>query len=211
VRGGIADPLAAPVKRAIDARLDQAEALLRRSLRLRLHYSAILGTLLERRLRALDARNAKELLRYREALASKDLPLFVTGPPMPAGAEGVLETCVRAWQEGARGMQALCRARGIHYLHVLQPARDDPGSRPPAHADSLRPADEPWARTARAGYPLLREAAAELVADGVNLVDATRLFASVEGDVFTDGCHLTQEGLQTMARCIVDALVRTMP
>jgi hypothetical protein len=108
-------------------------------------------------------------------------------------------------------MQALCRARGIHYLHVVQPARSDAGSRPPSHADSALPADAPWPRTVREGFPLLREAAAALVAEGVNLVDATRLFADVDTDVFRDVCHLTPAGNDLLARRIVAELVNTLP
>ena len=63
-------------------------------------------------------------------LDSGEDPAWRTGPPHATDPEAVAATSVRAWFEGSISLSGLCAARGIPYVHVLQPAMRAPGSKP---------------------------------------------------------------------------------
>jgi hypothetical protein len=107
-------------------------------------------------------------------------------------------------------MQAICRARGIQFLHVLQPAASDVGSKP-LTAEESRDAGHstPWGLAITAGYPRLREAGRELERDGINYLDASFAFVDHRERIYSDGCHFGGEGSAILSTLIAEAFLRS--
>lgn len=165
--------------------------------------SAILGLWSERRL----DRKVEEWFAlqdaYVQALAAERAPREVT----PEDEEAALEMCVRNWAESSRLMDALCRARGIVYLHLLQPTLHDEGSK-------VLTDEEVEAGVGEGGldplvsraYDRLREEGARLVEDGVPFVDTSRIFAEVEEPIYHDRTHFGKRGNRLLAERIAAEL-----
>jgi len=121
------------------------------------------------------------------------------GPDVPAARPAVVELCLGAWEECSVSMAALCAARDIPYLHVLQPTLWDPGSKPrtpreEALANVTDHAVSGFAPQTIVNYPRLRERGAGLARRGVRFVDASRVFAAVEEELYFDYCHFVEAG-----------------
>jgi hypothetical protein len=168
--------------RVLDAALaardasQRCAAWARFSLDARLAWSAALGALALDRLGSLEgaARAAEDELTRR--IAAFHAGPTEHGPPFVAQPEFALRTGLEAWTQGALSMWSACDARGIRYLHVLEPCPEGIGA--PAADDSERarlarsaaPSD-----TLRVGWPLLQARAAELAKRGVEILDASAL------------------------------------
>jgi hypothetical protein len=119
----------------------------------------------------------------------------VHGYDAPAEVEDAIPLGLTAWEECSVSMAALCRARGIAYLHVLQPTLFDAGSKPltpreRATADTFHPWRPPIVRH----YAELRERGARLGERGVEFLDASRVFADVPDELYYDQCHFIAAG-----------------
>ncbi len=120
-----------------------------------------------------------------------------SGPEFARQEDAVLAVCVGAWEQGSISMNALCAARGVRYLHFLQPTLHDEGSKVWSAAEErLAPPSSSWLFAARHGYPLLRERGAELSATGIAYFDHSRVFADVAETVYYDPCHILEHGNQ---------------
>lgn len=117
----------------------------------------------------------------------------------------------RQWAEASGAMQALLSARGIPYVHVLQPnqyasTRVFPDAeRRIAFIDA-----SPFKPGAEQGYPQLRGADAQRILRerGVRFVDATGAFDRTSGQVYWDNCcHYTRLGNEVLADVIADAVL----
>lgn len=117
----------------------------------------------------------------------------------PAGRDAVLEA-VACWKRSSLAMHQLCEARGIRYVHVLQPTLHDEGSKVMTEEERRVGIDEEGLHPAVVrGYPLLREALSELREAGVEALDACDTFKEVPQTIYTDSCHVTQEGNRILA------------
>ncbi|MCE9594182.1 MAG: hypothetical protein K8S98_08310 [Planctomycetes bacterium] len=97
----------------------------RTSLSLGLAHSACLGTFvvdeLERRLAEVNAAQ-----RHVDDVGTRELDDRAAVGPRHAGDDiAIVRTATRAWFEGALSMWAMCRERGIAYVHVLETAPHD--------------------------------------------------------------------------------------
>lgn len=189
-----------------------------RSLRLGFQHSALLGRYTLGRLRRIQAE------RFRINQMRIEPP---TGPPTPAmlraerqrrgpdfelDAGAYLEAGVQGWYESSLSLHALCSARGVHYLHVLQPTLMDEGAKPLAPEElALGTPPRGWLRGARHGYPRLRARIADLQARGVWIHDASRLFAAVEEPIYVDHCHLNQRGNEILVQDVLRAFLAHLP
>ncbi|MEM6673364.1 MAG: hypothetical protein AAF726_11015 [Planctomycetota bacterium] len=161
-------------------------------------HSAVLGALRRSDVRRLRAEWVRAVDDYTSALGELDALADAAGPPFdPQGVKG---TIVRNWVESSRSLDAACRARGIVYVHVLQPTLTDPGTKP------LTPEEEAIVSGATdrttfvpEGYPALRAAAADLTAEGVRFVDATDTFARSTETIYRDVCHYNRAGNVALA------------
>ena len=189
---------------AVDSACDRALAW-------HLDQSAILGTLALRRLRALKSEFAAQqeaCTRYLTDL-SHDV---VSGPSFKGGAQEAVAESVRCWLQTSLTMQDICRARSIHYLHVLQPTLYDTGSKPLTEKEIGGALIDPtWKEGVQRGYPLLRQAGKWLTEHGVNFFDATQVFANVHEDIYYDFCHFAKDGNRILAQAVGKAFLDSLP
>lgn len=194
VRGNNFDIAAIDLLLVMRGAQKEEQAIARTALSRGYHTSALLtrltlSRLAERRRAFEEARD--EYLAY--VLAHSD-PAAVRGPRFDGDRRSAIELAVRGWSESARMLHTLCTERGIAELHVLQPARDDPGAKTLTSAEkrSAGP-DDVWTAAVVEGYPLLKAAGSELAKSGVPLADATRIFEHETGTIYKDLCHFSDE------------------
>jgi hypothetical protein len=197
--------------RVLDAQ-SEAEALNRRLRAWPLTQSALTGTWAVRALgRAVEhMREGRRALRgHIEAEMKDGHSLTVAGPSFDRSPDKVLEQTLRAWRESSRSMQAMCEVRGIQFLHVLQPAACDKGSKPldPEEVETAGEAT-PWGISIAAGYPHLRESGKQLERDGVHFLDASSVFSGHTERIYSDGCHFGAEGSEILSQLIAAAFLR---
>lgn len=123
-----------------------------------------------------------------------------------------LGVAVDGWANGSLCIRALCEARSIPYLHVLQPTLHDAGSkRLTADEIAAGAAIPEWIDGVQKGYPLLRARASELRARGMHVFDATRIFAEVDESLYYDACHFGPSGNALFARELAHAFLDALP
>ncbi len=176
---------------------DEARRAIERTLRFGFARSSILDTWTLGRLRDINRRR-HELERTITDEASNVNPRKrrqLQGPDFPASEALRMRMCVDAWAEASISLHAVCRARGIEYMHVLQPTLGDEGSKPRSTKEaSIVPPSADWSDGPRAGYPLLRERSRELIARGLHFLDASRVFETVDREIYIDQCHFGPAG-----------------
>ncbi len=134
----------------------------------------------------------------------------VFGPPFSASVDSAVELSVKAWAHSSTAMNDLCQARGIQYLHVLQPTLHDVGSKTLTEAEignSELPASA--IRAVQLGYPLLRKAGAQLARSGVPFLDASQVFREDEETIYMDACHFVRPGTTILGQFVADFLQQT--
>lgn len=177
------------------------------------HNSALLTRISESRLRGakveIDA--AAALLRARQAAGAAD-DVSLRGPPFVGDDRTAVEVAVECWASAARSLHAVCAARDIPCLQIVQPTLADAGSKRPTE-DERRNASaiDAWREGVEIGYPMLRERARELSAAGLHVVDATRAFAEVDETLFTDVVHFDEHGNRVLADWIAPRLLALLP
>ena len=190
--------------------VERAETLVERLERWGLDHSAVVSQLAWWRMRPIAAA-------HRAALEELVASAAGEGSPVPGARdlepfdERLLDAAVDVWVQHARSMHALCAERGIAFVHVLQPTRDDEGAKP-LTADEL--ADEQpdeWLWAVREGYPRLRAAGERLRSSGVRFVDASRIYEGIEEPLYVDRCHLNTRGNVLLGAAIMPALLAELP
>ncbi len=139
---------------AIEVARRTARAFGERTLRCGIERSAFLGHFALERLASLRERAVREGRELQEFVASRPHDAELDGPRFDASAEAVAATIARGWERAATLMNAMCSARGIRFLQVLEP---------------IPPAEEGRA------VEDLRAAAIRLNASGVPVEDLSRL------------------------------------
>lgn len=197
--------------RAVEAR-DRIAAETERSLEYGLHHSAILGSLVHRRVRS-----AKQAwIGFQDALVrpptGTDRERFERGGAFPEEADAVMDLIARSWVESSVQLAALCDLYGVTFLHVLQPTLHDEGAKV-ATPEELQSgtAKESWIEGVRSGYPRLRLASSVLRERGVPFLDATDTFAEVEETVYYDACHFRGKGMELFAKRVARSLLEQLP
>jgi hypothetical protein len=197
----------ADIDQLVELRLAEQSSrrLLEATLRLGLYRSALASRLMDALLSRPAARHTRALQALEPSGDAEGLPLALRGPPPPADVEVGLAAILRIWVESSTSLAAACDARGIPFVHVLQPTLYDVGAKPitpnEARSGRISPA---WKEGVIAGYPRLREQGQELRRRGVQFFDGSRLFESWTGDLYYDCCHLTPPGSETLARFIAE-------
>jgi lysophospholipase L1-like esterase len=109
-------------------------------------------------------------------------------------------------------LDSICRGRSIPFLHVLQPTLHDPGSKVATAEEIEKGTLHPrWHEGVVLGYPMLRQAGAELAREGVPFLDLSMLFSDRTDTIYFDGCHFGQKGNELLARRIAAAILETYP
>jgi len=137
-----------------------------------------------------------------------------TGPRLPTDdASTVYPTLVSIWKESSLQLGRLAQANGALYFHFLQPNQYVQGSKPMGSAERRRSYDpsQPYRRGVERGYPLLREAGAELERDGVEFSDLTMLFANNAAPIYIDTCcHMNDDGIRAVVDEIAASILRSV-
>jgi hypothetical protein len=157
-------------------------------------------------------RNKSVELQQRFALTAKTESTTsptLHGPDYPADTTARFEMIVRSWSECSRSIDAMCRARGIPFLHVLQPTLYDEGSKPISEEERRTGrASVEWVEGVHEGYPVLRAQGEKLRALGIDFVDLSMVFRDVKESLYFDACHFNGKGNIIFARAIADAVRR---
>jgi hypothetical protein len=189
-----------------------AERLTFRTERFGLHYSAVAGRILRARMNALHRGWGEAQQRYLEFVSAEDADVVTQGPGFELDLDGAIAVAVRAWEESVRSLQAMCDARGIAFLAVLQPTLHDVGSKPLTEDEiERRGAARSWIEGVHRGYPLLRERGHALAAEGVGFADGSMVFAGVEETLYYDPCHFVASGHELLAELAAKALLSRLP
>lgn len=171
--------------------------------------SAILGTLAQHRLRTIEDDTRHLNAAYYQRVRDLGGKYVLRGPPFRGAGLPAVEDGIRAWKEGSRSLRAICEARGIKYVHVLQPTLHDEGAKLVTDEEKAKgEIGEGWLEAVKLGYPILRAEGAKLAADGEDFIDATRVFADHEETLYYDGCHFGVEGNRIFADYLADEMLK---
>ena len=115
--------------------------------------------------------------------------------------ESVIYEAAERWERSSRHLWALATAADAVYVHILQPNQYcDTGRTFTADELSFAFSEAWYEQSAPLGYPLLLEGGRRLSDQGIDFVDATRLFDDVTETVYRDGdCHYTWFGKRMFA------------
>jgi hypothetical protein len=172
-------------------------------------HSAILGRIAERRLHGIEDETKALTSAYYKRTRDLGGKYVLRGPPfrgpgMPAIVDGV-----RAWTEGSRSLRAICEARGIKYIHVLQPTLHDEGSKPVTDEEMKKGViGDKWMEAVKLGYPLLRAEGLKLAEGGETYLDGTQVFKDHPETLYYDGCHFDREGNKIFADWIAQEMLK---
>ena len=174
--------------------------------------SAVLAWVSRLRLRRAQVRwaAAQEELTAHMAAEQDDA---VLGPAFEGDRRDALREAVAGWMRSLRLMHALCEARSIPFLYVLQPNPGIPGSKvlTALEVERTRQSDV-WAKAAEDGYPMMMRGLVELTADpGIRAFDATGLFRDVAETVWIDSGHLNDAGNELLARRVAAEILAILP
>ncbi len=116
----------------------------------------------------------------------------------------------RHWRDCSILMKSLCDARGILYLHFLQPNQyfDTGRSLTDEEKRIAFMEDHAYRQGVVEGYPLLREEAASLLAAGVRFNDLTSIYDGVGETLYIDTCcHTNREGYEIIAGVVSKQII----
>lgn len=159
-----------------------------------------------------------ELLKVGDALEERattniDPILFSIQPAAKYDSNnGRMEALTQLWATSSIMTHQLLEARGISYMHVLQPSQyfsahnfSSEEKKIAFHPSSF------YRELIQKGYPHLREQMQYLEESGVYVLDATPLFDDVDESVFGDTCcHLNDSGDDLLADAILQSLKQTL-
>ncbi len=198
----------------------RAQSATDRLLAFGLHHSALAGTAgvyYVQRCRTLFAQGMAEHLK---ALKSRRTEPGLRGPRLGGigqddpGADDV-EAAAHAievnWEQSSRTLAAIAAARGIAYLHVLQPTLVE-GSKPPSEDEQgLTGLQKSWTEGVQRMYPRLRLAGQRLRASGIAFEDASDVFRDHPETLYFDPIHFGNEGNALLAERVAAALLASLP
>jgi hypothetical protein len=166
-----------------------------------------LGVELWRRYASRRASTAKATLA--DGFQSRGHDLVSVLPPPRLDGDDAFASISSVWMQASVVMHDMLRARGIRYLHVVQPNQYHSKRR--FSEDEARGAlnrDSPFREGARRGYPYLLGRIPALRSRAVDVLDAVEVFDAVSPPVYADDCcHYNQLGNEVLARFIGDHLV----
>ena len=120
---------------------------------------------------------------------------------------------VRLWAECSRLQAQICQARGIRYLHCLQPNQYHAGSKTFSEYELEKciAEDQEYGAVVKRGYPLMIEEGRKLRSQGVNFHDLTPLFSNQADTIYSDFfCHYNQIGNDLLATAVAQLLLNSM-
>ncbi len=216
--GGAMTPVQVPDPRERELVVDvvmarrRAEELLETVRRWGLTRSAITGSLALRAIGRTRERIFQAQEAYQRYLSSGARNPAVFGPALEDDGEAGTNASAACWYESSRMLRAVCEARGIDSVHLLQPTLHDAGSKPLTDEEvRTGSAHSTWIEGARRGYPKLRALGQQLEAEGETFLDASMCFADCQESRYVDACHFNEAGVEQLAAACVQALEQLLP
>ncbi len=117
---------------------------------------------------------------------------------------------IAVWVKSSQLMHQICQARGIRYLHFLQPNQYYSGSKPLSEEElkNYIVPDQDYGAAVARGYPTMIEQGERLHEEGVGFYDLTQLFAQETGTIYCDYfCHYNQRGNDLLATVVADRVI----
>jgi hypothetical protein len=190
---------------------DECEALLQEARKSQFHNSCLLGLIAKHRLKNRFERRAAIVAQMEQRASEKDSEPTPNreqvGSEFDSGEAAIIKTSITAWFEASRSLRALCKVRGVFYMHCLQPALYDAGAKPLSAQELQLPTSEHERRAVELGYPLLRERSLELEGWGIQFLDLTRCFEGLEQTLYLDACNVKPAGSALWTRRIAPFLL----
>jgi hypothetical protein len=187
------------------------------SLRWRLYYSAAatlwVDSIVDRaRARYVELADQYLVSGDEDAEGEASLDLSFRGPELPADLESGMDAIADIWVESSISLNGMCLARGIPFLHVLQPTLYDEGSKPLTQQELDKAQIDPhWLEGVVHGYPRLRAAGERLRAAGVPFFDGSRVFEKNEDTLYYDCCHFVAAGSRILGRFCAKSALEVLP
>lgn len=136
------------------------------------------------------------------------------GPPDPRADESAgFDELAMLWRRASFQMHAVCAAKGIAYVHCLQPNQYFAGSKPLSIAEKAQAflADSPYRHAVEEGYPRLLAEGQWLSEHDVDFHDLTMLFQREPDTLYNDPCcHLNQHGNELLAHAIAPLIAKAV-
>ncbi|MBN2144265.1 MAG: hypothetical protein JW774_06560 [Candidatus Aureabacteria bacterium] len=108
------------------------------------------------------------------------------------------------WEKSSLQMKNLCDANDIRYYHFLQPCLYLTGSKlmHQNEKDLMHSKDASFQSVIEKGYPCLKKSGENLKQKGIDFIDLTMIFNENKETLYTDGCHLNDQGYTIVSRKI---------
>lgn len=124
--------------------------------------------------------------------------------------EKMYQHLTEIWSGSSRLMHQICHARGIRYLHFLQPNQYHSGSKPLSDEERTKylVEDQEYGNAIAGGYPKLIAAGEKLRSEGIGFHDLTQLFAKETETIYCDCfCHYNQRGNDLLGTAVADRVI----
>lgn len=174
--------------------------------------SAILGDLAARRVAARKRRWGELQGEYAALLAGGTQRNPAKGPIFEEQGAAAIERMIIGWEQNSISLAALCAARGIRYVHVLQPTLHDVGSKTLTPEELEKGgANDVWKAGVRDGYPKLRERGAKLAERGIAFVDLSYVFKDFTDTAYYDLCHFRGRAAELFSERCMQEVMKVFP
>jgi hypothetical protein len=165
-----------------------------------LRKSAAYALLEMRRIARLQATQGQAREAYFAMIESAELEPSLLGPKYEGTRAEVVQLAARLWMEASLQLKKLCDANDAAYLQILQPTLWDKGAKPVTAVEREKcELPKHWESGVFHGSPMLRQGGKMLQGQGVDFVDASRIFAEVEDTLYYDACHFGRKGNEMLA------------
>jgi len=184
-------------------------------LKYKVYYSTFLGRAALWYMQHLRKRYTIAYGRYTQALmvqTDQKTMRTLQGTEFDRSLVKIKRTVLDCWVNSSRSIQAMCDARSIYYLHVLQPTLADVGSKV-LTKDEIRTGtiDTAWEVGVRTCYDSMRQEGSKLKALGVNFHDLSMVFAGMNETFYFDCCHFQGAGEDLFAASVAKAFLESFP
>jgi len=149
-----------------------------------------------------------------EKVAGEESVFFLLPPDTPCdGSPAEEEVFADLWFRCSVLMAQQAESGHAIYLHVLQPNQHHSGKTLSEDETAVLAGggNGAYRQAVERAYPLFREKGARLRSLGIDFVDATGVFDSETGTVYSDGCcHYNDHGNELLARLIAGEIIRRL-
>jgi hypothetical protein len=135
--------------------------------------------------------------------------ILATPSVVPRAGDPLLADIAKSWVDASALMHAMLAARGVPYVHVLQP--NQYFTKRPFSAEEAKVARSeasPFRKSAEKGYPVLVAQAKSGALKTVNFFNAVDVFDREPSAMYIDDCcHYTLKGNQLLGRAIAQHIL----